>query len=352
MNKKIDDNKISEVVEGWEKKYGTTTPAFEDMSIDDESDAIDIANELDPIVLGKDVKPKEKRYRYSEIFRSIQGEGFFTGYPTIWYRTWGCNFNCSGFSAPEGVDPRTVKTEDLPQMKMDISNIKKMEDLPVFERGCDSSYSWARKFAHLAHKGTVAEISKKLRSFLPEGKFIHPESKQDYHFAITGGEPMMSQSCIVDIMKELRLDGDMPLNVTIETNGTQMLREKFVELFTNNGLFPGKLFWSCSPKLRASGEPWEKAIKPDVLWQYHLISKKGQLKYVADGTDECWDEVKRATELYREAGITWPVWIMPVGSLVEQQENIAGKIAEQAIERGYNVSARIHCYLWKNEIGR
>jgi len=42
---------------------------------------------------------------------------------------------------------------------------------------------------------------------------------------------------------------------------------------------------------------------------------------------------------------------MPVGALAEQQNETAGIIAEKAFKRGYNVAARIHCYLWGNLIG-
>ena len=38
-------------------------------------------------------------------------------------------------------------------------------------------------------------------------------------------------------------------------------------------------------------------------------------------------------------------------ALAEQQEAGAGEIAEKAFKRGYNVSARVHCYLWGNLIG-
>lgn len=286
-----------------------------------------------------------KKYRYSEIFRSIQGEGFYSGTPTIWLRSWGCNFSCLGFGAPEGVDPRTVKEEDLPFTQIDISNITKMEDLPVFDRGCDSSYSWSKRFAHLAHKDTAEDICKKLTSLLP-GKVF-----ENYHLAFTGGEPMMSQSAIVDIIKTFRLQWNPAMHVTIETNGTQMPRDEFNSVFINSGMFQGELFWSCSPKLRASGEAWEDAINPDVLRQYNLISTKGQLKYVVDGTDDCWDEVAEATELYRKVGISWPVWIMPVGATVEEQQNIQEKICEQSLDRGYNFSARIHCFIYGNRIG-
>ena len=33
----------------------------------------------------------EKKYYYSEIFHSIQGEGHYTGVPTAWIRFFLCN---------------------------------------------------------------------------------------------------------------------------------------------------------------------------------------------------------------------------------------------------------------------
>jgi len=113
-------------------------------------------------------------------------------------------------------------------------------------------------------------------------------------------------------------------------------------------MFDGKLFWSCSPKLRSSGEKQSKTIKPDVLAGYNLISNQGQLKYVVDGTEECWGEVAEVTKRYRDVGIEWPVFIMPVGALKESQEEIQKEITIQAIERGYNVAIRIHVFIFGN----
>ena len=147
------------------------------------------------------------------------------------------------------------------------------------------------------------------------------------------------------------MQADSPLNVTIETNGTQKPRETFINFFGNRGMFPGDLFWSCSPKLSSSGEDMSKTIKPEVLHEYDLISNKGQLKYVVDGTDKCWNEVEEVTKRYREVGVAWPIWVMPVGALKESQEEIQKEITLQAIERGYNVAVRVHCFIFGNEIG-
>lgn len=375
---------------------------------------------------------RKPEFRYSEIFGdTFQGEGHYTGVPTVWIRSWGCNFNCSGFGQEKPEDPSTW---ELDYEKIDPTQYKSMEELPVFSRGCDSSYSWAKKFAHLARKGTAEEITADIRKYLrnehnQEGKFKHPKSGQWTHMAFTGGEPMMSQTAIVAIMRQFLAEGDMPHFVTIETNGTQKPRQEFVDFFKeriggeipriygvnairNNPLQPTfhhnttahgvpydtylkthhpvtdeelhpmtsfkdadatklvdmqtfhprvyhnkdvdgpELFFSISPKLYLSGEHWDEAIKPDVVKAYHDISKKGQLKYVSNGTQRAWDEIERATALYREAGVNYPVWIMPVGADIQGQNKVAAKVSEEAVRRGYNVSARVHTYVFGNVIGK
>jgi hypothetical protein len=178
---------------------------------------------------------------------------------------------------------------------------------------------------------------------------------------------MMSQTAIVDVMDQFAARDNPPRFITIETNGTQMPRPAFENMV--HQYFPdvegrtklilegkpdpqSELFWSVSPKLYLSGEMWDKAIKPEVLKAYKDLSNAGQLKYVCNGTDRAWDEVQRATDLYREAGINWDVWIMPVGADREMQESHQARIAEQAVERGYSVAARVHTWVFGNVIGK
>lgn len=296
---------------------------------------------------------REKRvptFNYSEIFgNTFQGEGHYTGVSTSWVRLWGCNFECAGFGQDKPEDPSTY---DLDYLNIDPSKYKTMEELPVFHRGCDSSYSWSQKFQGMAHKGTGMEIANRILDTLPGRKWIHPKSGQPTHLAITGGEPLMSQSAISAIMDAFFELGEVPTHITIETNGTQSPRKNFIDAmkrFTDNG---GELFWSVSPKLYLSGEQFEQAILPEVLEEYLEISNLGQLKYVCNGTDRNWDEVEEATELYREVGVDWPVWVMPVGADREMQESHQAVISEQAIERGYYVAARVHTWVFGNVIGK
>ena len=43
------------------------------------------------------------KIKVSELFYSIQGEGRYMGVPSVFLRTFGCNFSCSGFGMPKGV---------------------------------------------------------------------------------------------------------------------------------------------------------------------------------------------------------------------------------------------------------
>lgn len=300
---------------------------------------------------------REKTYQYSEIFgRTIQGEGHYTGVPTVWIRFWGCNLECNGFGQDNPLDKSTWV---LDYQTIDVKSIKNVNDLPVFNRGCDSSYSWSKQMAHLASKGTASEICDRITAFMitesnPEGLFLHPKSKQWIHLAFTGGEPMMNQNAIVDIMQEFERRGNAPKFVTVETNGTQKARDKFTEYFAGSiyATPHGEWFWSISPKLFLSGEQWEDTIKPEVVSQYHDLSTAGQLKYVVDGSVRAWDEVEGATNMFRDRGVQYPIWVMPVGATMEGQEKCQAKVTEEAVDRGYNVAARVHCSIFGNLVGK
>ena len=42
------------------------------------------------------------KIKVSELFYSIQGEGVWTGVPSVFLRTFGCNFTCSSFGMERG----------------------------------------------------------------------------------------------------------------------------------------------------------------------------------------------------------------------------------------------------------
>ena len=91
--------------------------------------------------------------------------------------------------------------------------------------------------------------------------------------------------------------------------------------------------------------------RPEIVEAYHLLSSDGQLKFVVNGRDEAWEDLEHVVDLFERFGVTYPVWVMPVGATVEDQYKDAGEVANMALARGFNVSARVHAYLWGNAIG-
>lgn len=290
--------------------------------------------------------------RYSEIFYSMQGEGLFTGQPTVWLRLFGCNLNCDGFGQDS---PTKHNTHDLPYKNLDIEQYNYLEELPVFEKGCDSSYSWMKKYRHLNRTGTVSEVAQKLLTARPNNTWYNT------HLCFTGGEPLLrpNQKQVMDLLSCLEVNNQLPSHITFETNGTQQLQPVFLSfldrLCTDNNV---SILWSLSPKLyTVSGEFPDKAIKPTNLSQYLSIPNSDfTLKFVVRDDPDTWDELENTLYKYKAEVNMNPtngfgkIWIMPVGATKESQSDIS-TIADKALSLGYNISIRAHCYIWGNTIG-
>jgi len=295
----------------------------------------------------------EKKYYYSEIFHSIQGEGHYTGVPTAWLRFFLCNLQCNGFGQTNPTDPSTY---ELPFEEFDTSTVSRVEDLPVWDKGCDSSYTWSKKFKHLMGQKTAVELANQIVDTIktdsnPKGLFLHPLSGQHQHLCFTGGEPLMrhAQEAVVGILKELHKQKNLPQSITFETNGTQELTDDFVRYMT---AIDPEIFFSISPKLwTVAGEKASKAIRPENIVEYLSVSPHGQLKFVVGNRDEQWTEMESVIKQFRDVGVDLPVWVMPVGAREEEQNATAGDVARRAFQRGYNVAARVHVHLFGNAIG-
>lgn len=298
------------------------------------------------------------RIRYSEIFYSFQGEAEMAGVPSVWLRFFGCNLNCHGFGQQNPTDPSTYI---LPYKEFNVDSVKSVAELPVWQYGCDSSYSWSQLYKHLAHDGSPAEIAQRLidankSEHNPEGLFVHPLTGQDIMMCFTGGEPMLQQKAMMAILTEFAHRGNMPRIVTVETNATTPLSEelrKFISKDFRN--FGGvRWHWAMSPKLfNVSGE--KHAVQPEIIRDYTLTMSTQVLKFVCNGTPECWMELDIELERIRFlcGNFTPSIWVMPVGATKDAQEHPdIANLCVEAMNRGYNVATRNQCYVWGNIIGR
>lgn len=292
------------------------------------------------------------KIRVSEMFYSFQGEALYAGKPSAWIRFFGCNLECNGFGQ---MDPTNPETYVLPYTTFDISTVKRIEDLPVWHHGCDSSYSWSNKYKHLVKDYTEAEIADKLidmnkHSTNPEGLWVHPQTGTDAQLCFTGGEPMMWQKAMEAVVKELIDRGNAPKLVTIETNATKPIQQITMDMFNYSGI---DFHFAMSPKLfTVSGE--KDAVKPDIIASYIEAGFSHVVKFVVNGSRDCWQELDAAVDAIRKATKQKvDFWVMPVGATKDQQENeIVAEISMEAMKRGFNIATRNHCYVFGNVIGK
>ena len=162
--------------------------------------------------------------KISEIFESIQGEGNNAGKPAVFLRTAECNLKCVW---------------------------------------CDTKYTWDWK--NYDYSKEVNEISiKEVRQSL--------EQFRVRHFVINGGEPLMQQDDLAELLTFLK----PKFYVEVETNGT---------ILPNNALSVLVDQWNVSPKTKNSGNPLEMCEDNEC---YTFFSKKKNcyFKYVVESEED------------------------------------------------------------------
>ena len=296
------------------------------------------------------------KLRYSEAFYSVQGEGRFVGVPSVFLRTFGCNFRCMNFGLDRGEPMRDVKQKAGIKHNQEVQDLidnnvhkdtKEFNDLPIIHTGCDTYASIYPEFKHYNMLKEVDDVVEHLLSLTPNGKWVQ-DNGQDIHLIMTGGEPLLGwQRLYIDLFEHPKM-GDLK-NVTFETNTTQLLHGEFKDYLQNQDRF--EITWSCSPKLSVSGEPWETAIKPEVAVDYADVG--GSIMYlkfvVADRTDI--EEAGRAVDEYKAAGIHCPVYLMPLGGRSEEYNLNVNEVANICMEKGWRFTPRLHISLFGNAWG-
>ena len=298
---------------------------------------------------------KENKILITEMFYSVQGEGSRVGIPSIFIRVFGCNLNCPGFGQPRD---NIIPIEEMPHNKFDPSDITDINDLPVFNMGCDSSAAWSKKYRHLSKSYTVDSLLEEMKSLFPKYGYNFPD------IVITGGEPLLKK--FQSFWSELYDKADANFKyITFETNGTQILTEEFKAKIvdsTRNTLF------SVSPKLSLSGEHRDKTLNvaainsyrdtqiwsvyTDLYLKFVIRDEKdlGEIDYFLDNYQYGWSDTQGINEMLMPAP-PLPVYLMPEGATVEGLKLTERRVAELAMQNGFRYSPRLHCHLFGNGWG-
>lgn len=285
----------------------------------------------------------------SEVFLSLEGEGPYVGIPTIYVRLARCNFKCALFSN----ENKEVDDRGYAKWDHNPSDYSNLQDLPIFDKGCDSRYSVDPQFKHLWKKYTTDELIDAIESLLPSGKWNNLGTQTIV--SITGGEPTLFSKQISQLLRHPRL-ADCK-HILIETNASVPLRESFIQdVNAWLALDPENHWtWSNSPKLSASGEPRDKAIKPDVLLSQQQTTKSQTtqyLKFVCNPLESDFAEVQSVLDQYYTSGVKpLPTYIMPAAATAEQLQETCTDVANMCIKKGFAYTHRLQNVLWGNGVG-
>ena len=229
-------------------------------------------------------KTKNFKAPIAEIFTSIQGEGMTSGTPSIFVRFYGCNLRCSY---------------------------------------CDTPYAVNEKQEESAMMSTFA-VYRKLKQEKPT------------NIVFTGGEPMLYQEFIIEVMAKLNKRRMRDYSCEVETNGTIKPIPCFVKYV---GLF------NISPKLSNSGQNENDCIKDDVLKRLYL-PHKALFKFVVNKEDDMKEVLKICNKYPKMV-----TYLMPKGETKKKQIRHMPRVIKLCLKYGMMFSPRVHVLVWDKKRG-
>ncbi|MDR2635944.1 MAG: 7-carboxy-7-deazaguanine synthase QueE [Campylobacteraceae bacterium] len=247
-----------------------------------------------------------------ESFLSIQGEGKYAGYPSLFARFGGCNLSCRGFGC-EFISP------------YDGSKLI----------GCDSLYAVNEK--HFKNEWERFDDAQKLFA-----KVTSHLQNTDYlpHLVITGGEPLIHYKNPV-FYGFLELAVGRGFSVFFETNATVDVDFDAFTLYKKVG-------FAMSVKLANSSEKYEKRVNKKAIQNIASQAKEAFFKFVLD--EKTLDNAKNQIEEITK-GIDIPIFCMPLGATHAELEKNSRAVTLFCLKNGYNYSDRIHIRLWGDKRG-
>jgi len=228
-----------------------------------------------------------------KVFYTVEGEGEYVGWPSVFMRLSMCNLTCQGFAS-----------EDSPH-------------------GCDSYISWSIK-----NKLSFKELKTLLEE---EGHKEHLDNGAIWK--ITGGEPLVQQPRLLKFLAYVDVEWGRIPRIDFETNATIQPDDEWLRV--------GATF-TTSPKLSNNGDPEERRYKPEVL-KWHVKNGSG-FKFVISkkaDLDEVLEKYVNEFNIPRDR-----VWLMPCAGSRSEHIEIAEEVAEFAKQQYFKFSPRLHLLVW------
>ena len=236
--------------------------------------------------------------RVSEHFYSIQGEGKTAGIPAIFIRLQACNLMCGGIGTEKD---------------------GKLHNGATWR--CDTLDVWVKGKKH-----SIEEFT----DILLEDYSV--PLKQGCHIVFTGGEPLMQQKAIINVINLLKHAGYHNF-IEIETNGTIIPKPHLDNLID---------LYNVSPKLANSGVEYNKRYKPEVLnW---FGGKNSIYKFVLSNEDN-WKEIDKMCLNKKK------IYLMPNAEDIDELRSNQGLVSEICKREGVNFTTRLQIVLWDKTTG-
>lgn len=230
----------------------------------------------------------EEQLPISEIFFSIQGEGIYSGTPSVFLRAYRCNLTCTW---------------------------------------CDSKYTWVDQ--DKARPGV---------EYIPMSVGTVVERVEGFgckHLVVTGGEPLLHQRVLAPLLGTLKRDGFF---IEVETNGTIAPGDEFARSVD---------CFNVSPKISNSLVPEAARLRADPLAAF-VKSGKAWFKFVVCNDTDL-DEVESTVS--RFAIPRNRVLLMPEGVDAGTILGRSRWLAEACKQKGFRFTQRLQILLWGNKRG-
>ncbi|HHH72659.1 MAG TPA: 7-carboxy-7-deazaguanine synthase QueE [Sulfuricurvum sp.] len=241
-----------------------------------------------------------------EHFYSIQGEGRYTGVPSLFFRFGGCNMRCEGFKCTESAPNGSQVT------------------------GCDTVYAVSKE--HFGSQWFCIEHADELRAIM-DSYTLPP----NFDVVMTGGEPLIyaDNGVFVTFVQHLVSNGH---RVTFETNGAMRV---------NFDRFPvyRECVFALSVKLSNSAEPYDKRVRPGAFVPIARHAKEAFFKFTID-KDSIGANMEHEIDDIVAFSPDLQVYCMPMGGSREEIEANTQSVIDFCKVRGYTYSDRLHIRIW------